>query len=203
MEQKLQDMFTMTEGEEKEGLTELKNALTTLNTRYQQLSRNDKLDWSETNEAKALINFLGEYPPIKLLEDVLSFYKNKKHEIVTKYTPPLLQAAGIKRIVLDSGNEVYLKDEISYEVVDEKAFEQWLISHGHSDSYKETLVFPKGELKKEFVDMLCENGVTFESRKGIHASTLKSIISKRYEEKEELPEETILKVKPFTMAKFK
>lgn len=156
----------------------------------------------DTNDVKAMLDFLGAAPSIPLLEKVVSYYKAKEQAIVSKDLMEDLEEEGLTSFETDefAGK---IKLSVSASIKDKVKGSQWLIDNGYSDLIKEELKFPKGELDEDAISYLSEHGYSFERDSKVHPQTLKKVISDRINAGEELPDDTIINVNMFEYVEVK
>lgn len=153
-------------------------------------------------------------PPIKFLEDLLSYYNKKKRDLEVNTIPTVLKSMGLTNVTTKSGIEISLKQEVSFpalsklpDVLKQKLFD-WLEKNNAGDLIKDNVVLGKGEFNQQLEDFLEGNGYSYSRNSDINFQTLKSFLSKIIEgrrkgEQLELPPESVLKVEAFDIAKIK
>jgi hypothetical protein len=184
-------------------LSEIKNEVTRLVRQYSLLEKDSKKIHDDSEEFKSLVKMLGDFPCIKLLEDVVAYYNRIKQSILCDKLPSILQGAGLDGIKTVDGISVSLAQEISCNVLDQAELNEWLKENGESDSVKDYLEFGAGEFNEEIQAIIDEQGASYKHDTKIHPQTLKSIMKQRVERGEVLPEPSVLTVKTFVRAKVK
>jgi hypothetical protein len=195
------DFFEDAEKDMKENTSSLADRLVTFSNKLKYLNQGEKLDWSQGEEYKKIIDFVGEYPPIKLLEDVLSYYKSKRQDLITKDIPDLMREVGVNKITTTDGVNIKIDSKVTLKVIDPERLGKWQRAHGDADLLKDTIVFPKGEIDDAYLNDLISQGYSFKHTSGTHPSTLKANIKRRVENGDELPPDDILEIKLFDVAK--
>lgn len=170
---------------------------------YSMLMRDYAFDWTETSAFEQLTRTLGEYPPLKLLEDLLKHYTVKRDTIQVKEIPALLINAGLKKVTTESGIEVSTKSHIHIKRLNDAKLEKFLREHDSTGIIKERLEFQKGDLQDEYIQFLEEKGVSYEKKVDINTNSLKKVVKDIYEETEQLPPEDCAEVSFFTKANIK
>jgi hypothetical protein len=164
----------------------------------------ERLFTPENSKAFAhVVNLLGDTPPIKMLEDLLDYYKKIRHRLVTDEIPAAMNAMGMDKINLDNGISVKLKTEVSVKTENKFKLISWLIKNGYQNEVKDVLAFNKGELDKEATKFLSDKGYTYKKDTSIHWQTLTRIMRERLEAGEKLPPETTAIIKQYNIAKVK
>lgn len=148
-----------------------------------------------------LLKILGEYPSIKLLEDLLTHYRIVKHKLCVDELPALMSAAGMHKFELEDGSRITLTKELSIKRENEQALIQWLIDNGYQDSLKDTVTFNMGEFDQAAEQAL--DGYSYKKQSGVHYKTLEKIMKDRINESEALPPEDIAVVNVINIAKLK
>ena len=171
--------------------------------RVNNLNSQKDVDFKDTEIFGQATELLGDYPPIKLIEDILSYYKQKKQKLVTDDIPTAMQAAGYKKITLKNGTSVTLSKCVSVVTENKENLMKWLEEKGYHDDIKDTLEFGKGELDYVVQNFLNESGYTYKQTSGVHYKTLNRIMQERIEDGDVLPPEHIAKVKMMSIAKIK
>jgi hypothetical protein len=159
---------------------------------YTNLKANAKLKWEGTEKFNKIIEILGDTPPIKLLEDVVTYYKNKAANIERKQLVDILQELRMSDLRLENGTQIKLqqfleisKPEIGEDVDEEKVQQnimKWFEKNGYSDAITTTLTFPKGSDTAALYDFLKKEKLSFDKKIGIHYQTQKKLLKLRYEE---------------------
>ncbi len=187
----------------KDKFEEFKELLSDYAKKVNNLDYGKNNDFTKDRYFHQIVNSLPEYPPIKLLEDVLSFYKNKRHMLVTKDIPSVMQQMGINKATTVDGLSVKVDQEVSVKEVNKIKLMDWATKNGYEDLIKTSLKFGKGEFNQDIETYLEEQGVSYEKDSGIHPQSLKKIIKDRIEAQEELPSQDLIEVKTFNIAKIK
>ncbi len=187
----------------KDKFEEFKELLSDYAKKVNNLDYGENNDFTKDRYFHQIVNSLPEYPPIKLLEDVLSFYKNKRHTLVTKDIPSVMQQMGINKATTIDGLSVKVDQEVSVKEVNKVKLMDWATKNGYEDLIKTSLKFGKGEFNQDIETYLEEQGVSYEKDSGIHPQSLKKIIKDRIEAQEELPSQDLIEVKTFNIAKIK
>lgn len=182
---------------------EFKELLSDYAKKVNKLDYGENNDFSKSADFHKIVNGLPEYPPIKLLEDVLSYYKTKRHTLVTKDIPSVMQQMGINKATTIDGLSVKVDAEVSIKEVNKIKLMNWATEHGYEDLIKTSLKFGKGDFNQDIETYLAEQGISYEKDSGIHPQSLKKIIRDRIEAQEELPSEDLIEVKTFNIAKIK
>lgn len=187
----------------KQKAEEFKDLLNDYANKVNSLDYGENVDFSNDVKFNELCWLLGEYPPIKLIEDVLSYYKKKRHILTTVDIPNIMSQMGIKKATTLDELQVVVQPEVSCEVKDKEKLMSWAIDNLYGDYIKDTLKFGKGELDQEVEEFLQAKGKSYEKDSGIHPMSLKKIISDRIKDEEKLPDESIIDIKVFNRAKIK
>lgn len=172
------------------------------------------MDFSESEELAAMVEFIGERAPIKFLEDLLAHYKNKHKELVEVDIPELMTQLGQKKVELLDGTKVSIEEKVSTETLDEDELISWLTINEYADDIKDSLVFTKGEKAvPNLIKALEKKGISYTRKSGIHYQTLNRIIRERKaagipegedpNSYEVLPPDDVLNVRTFEKAKIK
>ena len=149
--------------------------------------------------------YFGGYAPIAFLEKLLTYYKQRKQQIVTNDLPSLMHELGTSKITLESGETVELRTDVSVSCPKEQKYllYDWLSKEGHQDEIKTKVEFNKGDFTEEIKRRLDESGMPFTVTQDVHAQTLKRIFRERMEEGKPVPDVSIAKVTTFEYAKVK
>jgi len=185
---------------EKENET-FSDQLQSLAKKVQKMETGKQLLWEDTDEFKKIIEFIGKYPPLKLIEDVLSYYTNTKHELIMKEIPGLMQEAGITKCDLKNGTKIKLEKIYSPSIINNDKFFAWLDERGYSAHIKSNLEFIKSEMDNKLQEFLLSEGYSYKEKEGVHAQTLKRIVRERVEAGEDLPDGKTLSVTILERAK--
>lgn len=165
------------------------------------LNKDEKKDWSKTDEFKKIVESLGELVPIKLLEDVTSYYKAKKQQLITKDIIAILDELDTSELVLKTGEKIKVDNKINIKTQDKKKLLEWLRDHDYESIISEVLSFPKGECTKELINSLTDQGLVFNFDSGVHPSTLKTVLKSLLENGGDVPPKEAVEIKPFRVAK--
>lgn len=164
---------------------------------FEKLSYNEKADFSETEDFKTLIGIIGETPPIKLLEDIVTHYKNKKQGLLRQTIPAQLHEMGVNKLVTKTGYEVSLKNNFHATTLDKGALFDFLKERGDEHILKTIIELPYGEYSDEIGKYLKKNKYTFTISNDTHWKKMNSALKLRtlkHEEnktKKEVTEEDI------------
>jgi hypothetical protein len=173
--------------------------------------------YTETEEFKKIVEFLGEYFPIEKLEQITAYYKEKLRGIVENDIPILLMGAGIKETTLETGEKVEISRIVSLTkkyIKDENGLYIWLDKKGYGDAIKKEYAIAKGSPTEELEGFLSDQGIDYTRKEGVHSATLNKIMVERLDEAESmsaeekkkfepLPPEKIAEVQIFNRAKIK
>jgi hypothetical protein len=182
---------------------EFKELLSDYAKKVNMLNYGENNDYTRTEHFHKVVNMLPDYPPIKLLEDILNYYKTKRHTLVTKDIPSVMQQMGISKATTTDGLSVKVNKEVSVKEVNKVKLMEWAVSNGYEDHIKTFLKFGKGDFNQDIEAYLSEQGISYEKDVGIHPQTLKKIIKDRIDAEEELPSDNLIEVKTFNIAKIK
>jgi hypothetical protein len=160
-------------------------------------------DYTKTKIFKDLISYLGEFPSLKLLFDLLKYYLEKRRKLSQELLPALMQQIGIMDCTFEDGHTVEIGTDYRIAVVDEDEFYSWLKKKGYGDHVKMNLALRQEDYTDELRDYLSERGLSYEREMRIHWQTRNKIIRDRITAGEDLPDETILKVNPIEKAEIK
>lgn len=189
------DFFEIKEDENE--IKELKNKLSELSKKVKKLQEGKETEWKNTEIFKNIINLIGEYAPIKLIEEILSHYNEKKQKLIKEDLLSIMDEGCISSMVLDDGTKLNVKTKLKPNVTNEIEFYKWIEENGYSDFVKETLAFGKGEFDNEIMRYLDEKGIDYERTSGIHYQTLTKIFNERKKAGEQLPDDKIVKIDIF------
>lgn len=155
-------------------------------------------------EVSNLIEILGDTPSIKTIEAVLKHYKAIDQKIISE---GLLEDMDDMEIDTFDGENVKAKVKLSVSasIKNPETGYQWLIDNDYGDLLKDTIDFPKGELDEDTVAYLNTKGLSYKRKTAIHPATLKKVMKDRFEDGQELPDESVIKVShfPYVEVKFK
>jgi hypothetical protein len=196
-------------------LDELANDLQKFNSCKTVDFEEDNIPLNPLRETIAYVNkSWNGNPPIKFLEDLLSYYNKKKRELETNTLPTLLKSMGLTDATTKSGYKISMKPEIQFKALSLMSDEQkqnlcdWLADNGAQDLLKDTVQLEKGEFDNKLEEFLDGEGYSYEKQSGIHHQTLKSFLAKIIEgrrrgENLDLPPEDVLQIDTFDVAKIK
>lgn len=191
--------------EEKEATKELQGALAEAANKCKHLMIK-KDNWEETELFRSVVEVIGEYAPISLLEALVSFYQKKLNKFQNDELLTLMDTAEISEMVLGDGTKLVVTEALNTTVKDtnkEKRI-QWLLENDYGDVIKEVLTFAgKGELDQEIINLINRKGILYTRDSDVAPATLKSIIKKRREEEKPLPSEEVVKITAFRYVKIK
>lgn len=139
-------------------------------------------------EVQALINDLGPTPSIAVLEEVLKHYKRVEKGILSNDLLEWMRENDLEKFENDDVR-VSIKPYVSAKVNDPDSAFEWLENNQYGDLIKDTLDFPKGELSREVLELLDQQGLSYNKKSGIHPQSLKKIISDRLKSGEDIPSE--------------
>jgi len=189
------DFFDVEQNEDE--VKQLKGKLAEFAEKVKKLQEGKNDSWEETEIFKKIITIIGEYAPIKLLEDIVSYYNKKKQKIITDELLSIMDEGCISSMILDNGTKLNVKKKLKPNVINEKEFYEWVEKEGYSDFIKDNLEFGKGELNNEILKYLYDNGISFKRKSGIHYQTLTKIFNDREEAGQEFPADNIVKIDVF------
>lgn len=158
-------------------------------------------DFTGTKFFEDVLFVLGDLPPLALLEQVLSHYKRKKQKLVIDEIPSLMNAAGMSNFEMEDGTRVNLKQELSVKTLNKDSLITWLKEAGYKDNLKDTLTFGMGEFDQEAEQLL--SGYSYKKESGVHYKTLERIMKERLKKQEKLPDDSIVSIDIFNIAKIK
>lgn len=160
-------------------------------------------DFSDSIELENIVKFIGDTPPIKLIEDVLSYYKQKKQKLKVDTIPTLLNQAGLSKATTIDGIDISIRPEVSVTINNKEMLNRYIEEKGFGYELKEKLSFPKGEVDGKLNSFLEKEGYNFARDKGIHYKTLQKVLKDLNEGGVEMPNESIATVNFFDIAKIK
>lgn len=149
------------------------------------------------------IMFNGYSVPIKLLEDILSFYKKRKRAIEADRLPKLLKANQLKEITMEDGTKVTIKMEVSPVKKDEDLLFKWLEDNDEGHNIKDIIALGKGEFTDELESFLNDKGFSYEVKSKIEYQTLAKVLRDRINEEIELPPAEAVEINQIDVAKIK
>lgn len=184
--------------------TEYRQNLERYLEQYNKLMLDEKKDWSNTDVFKQITDYLGPLPPIKLLEDIVSYYKAKKQALITQDIPDLLAETGFNKIDTEK-YKIEIKTNISVKTKNEELLHKWLKDNGYENFIKTNVQFKRGEVKSTLLTYLEDQGYNFIKADKIEPQTLKKIIKDIIEaeikNEEDLPDKDICTINTFGYAK--
>ena len=154
-------------------------------------------------EFEAAVQYFGNYPSIKMLEDLLSFYKSKKEKILVDDIPSYMAENGLKSTVLENGKAVSIDTFYSAKILDKEAFVEYLVENKADGIIKSELTFDRGEDITGLKTILAQYGYSYSLNEEIHPMSLKKLVRETMESGEELPSKDVLSVQVFSKAKIK
>lgn len=162
--------------------------------------------WEATPAFKAIVQILGDYPPLALLSALKTHYEHVKTRIVQRDLVDLMAEMGLSSAETVDGQTVTI--DKSYRATipnrnDKSKALRWLEENGYEDFIKDVLSFSRGELDESVVSALEEMGVSYERARDIHPMTLTAQMKRRVEDEEELPPSDVIKVVVTDYAKVK
>lgn len=140
------------------------------------------------SHVKKLIEYLGEAPSIKTLEEVLKHYKAEVKQILGKDLLEWMNENDQTTFETED-LKVCIKTYVSAKMIDPDKGFIWLQERKYGNSIKDTLEFPKGELTAEDESKIADMGLSYIKKSGIVPASLKKIISDRLKAGWDLPEE--------------
>lgn len=171
--------------------------------RLKKLDYGKNNDWSGSTELKNIVNLLGEDVPIKLLKDLVSYYNSEKNKLNGREIPEIMQRLGVDELQLKNGTKIKLTTNVSTKIINNDKALSWLEENGYEDFIKGDLEFSKGELNKNLFEFLKREGYSYKEKIGIHFQSLNKIIKDRINDGEELPEDNIININIYPVAKIK
>lgn len=179
-------------------LDELKSELKEIAEKVKSLQEGKNRDWSDTDKFKEAVLLLGDYPPVKLIEDLVKYYNKKKTNLLNHDLLDLMDNVGMEELKLDDDTKLAVKESISVtNPKDNPAWFEWLRSNGLGSMIKLNFEFDKQDLPQEFydyLDQLKQQGIEHKPRGGINTNSLKAQIKDRREKGLEMPPEHLCKV---------
>lgn len=173
------------------------------------LHTKEKSSWLASDKMTEACLFLEEHfnglPPLKLLEDILSYYKSHEHRLEADVLPGLLQRAGLKSVTTAAGDEVVIKEIVSASLGDEEKFSAWAEAHGYADILKYKFSIRKGEDIDAARKALNEQGLNYTEgldKQGLSQS-LGKLARDLIEADQALPPEDAMSVRIFEEARVK
>ena len=151
-----------------------------------------------------LVNYLGEFYPIEILEKLLAFYKKKSLTIEDMIVPDIMYRMGTNTYKSqDDGSKVDLSTYYTIDIKDTDKFYEYLESIGSGVLIKKEYRFDKGANMKEFEEKLKSSGFEFDEELSVNTNSLKALMKKHLESGGVGPELDVAQIKPFTKAKIK
>jgi len=135
-----------------------------------------------------LIKQLGESPSIATIEEVLKFYKEVQRKILAVDLLEWMNENDMINLETDD-LKIKIQTYVSTKIADEDAAFDWLNANEYGDLIKTSVDFPKGEFTDEIQELLKGQGASYIRKDGIHAQTLKKVMSDRLKANESLPDE--------------
>jgi hypothetical protein len=114
-----------------------------------ELQRDDKKSFIDDGKFYQVRDYLQHLfagmPPVKFLDDLLSYYHGMERHIEKDVLPEILQRAGLHAVTTASGSEVEIKKITTATLVDENEFAAWAEKNGCADILKYKFSIRKGE----------------------------------------------------------
>ncbi len=139
---------------------------------------------------------LGQFTKIKILEELLDYYKKQAAMIVEQKIPDEMAATGVTEVTVD-GYKISLQQYYSFKK-EEKAID-WLFSNGFAEIVKSDIVI-SGALPETIVDTIEKLGIEYNVKQDVHHMTLTSVLSEYVRNGGVVPTDAF-KVNAFTKAK--
>lgn len=160
-------------------------------------------DWRESPEVKALVRQFGDRPPIKMLEDLVAYYKKEKQRLLVHEIPSVLEGLGVSEVVTQDGFKVKMTEKLSVSTKNKRRAIKWLENNGFADAIKERFNFGKGANVEPLIEWLEQKGYSFNRDEWVEPQTLKRIVKEAMEEGIELPGDDVINVSSINLAEIK
>lgn len=176
-----------------------------MNDRFEKLVALYEWCQSDLNEQdkefiEQMKSYLGKFTKIKILEEILSWYKEQSERIVEKDIPDLLAEIGVAEVTLQNGKKVQLQTYYSFKKKEDAV--EWLYKNGFGDVVKNDIFVGTGTIPENVLDALEQTGIEYVVKQDIHPMTLKSVLGKYIEEGGSIPQNAF-EVNVFSKAKIK
>ena len=166
------------------------------------LSR-DYIETEDRATVDSIVESLGQYFPISILEAVTKEYRERLKDIENRQIPDLLIELGLGKVTTSEGLEIGIKTEYNVSVSDSEALASWMEFHDGGHLWKTSLKFEKGENIDALKEVAKEIGLSYEEKSEIHPQTLKKYVKDHLESGGDSLPEAAVRVSTFTHATIK
>lgn len=156
---------------------------------------------SKLNEVLKELKELREKIPAT--EEKLKQLKAREKSLLDHELKDILEEMDTDNLETKDGYKLKLTTYVSASIADQVQAFEWLESEGYGDRIKESLIFAAGEMPKNVIEYLHDQGCNFDSSKGIHAQSLKKIIKDRFLAGESIPSDDVIKVNTYETVEVK
>jgi len=150
-----------------------------------------------------LIAFIGCYPSIETLEEVVKYYKEKKNTIERVDIPCALAEAGLQDATMKDGTYVSIDTIYETKQGDKSKLAAWLEENGYGDIIKDTFAFEKGGVDEDLLQFLQDRAYNYARDSSIHSMTLKKVLKDHLNAGGTEPPEDAVKISIFRKADVK
>jgi len=136
---------------------------------------------------QSMIESLGPYTKVQILEKLLAHYRDKAEQIVNSKIPDIMQENGVDTVGLPDGTKITLSKYYNFKKK-EMAID-WLYRNGFADIVKNDISVGSGAIPEEIINALDKTGVEYDIKQDVHPQTLKAALSRYIENGGSLPQD--------------